>query len=121
MTTISEDTQPSGTTPGGIAGFLLARIAEDESVARYALSRDDGGALDYGGQWFGAVEHARRWEPTRVLAECEAKRSIVGICQEGIESDMACQEGHSWGFEGTLQHLAAVYSEHPDYDESWRP
>jgi hypothetical protein len=61
--------------------FLLARIAEDEARAHYALSRGGGGALEYGGQWYGAIKHAERWEPARALAECAAKRAII-TCHE---------------------------------------
>jgi hypothetical protein len=60
--------------------FLLARIAEDEAVAR---------ALSYSPRWImahdmpdafpGVVEQIMRWDPARVLAECAAKRRIVEI------------------------------------------
>jgi hypothetical protein len=91
--------------------FLLARIAEDEESARFAMSRNDGGALDYAGQWFGAVGHAERWEPVRVLAECEAKRRIVERCR--------ASNGY-WGAE-VERMLALPYADHPDYREEWKP
>lgn len=113
----------------GLTEFLLARIAEDESAAMYALSRDDGGALDYGGQWFGAVKHAERWEPTRALAECKAKQEVV----DAAWSDHLRIEGE-WGmcygqdaleaandYPDAIVALAAVYADHPDYREEWRP
>lgn len=102
----------------GIAEFLLARIAEDEAVARAATP----------GPWewepetegcgsIGAVgdvgihvsdedaEHIARWDPARVLAECDAKRRIVNEC----------------GWVTVMQLLALPYTDHPAYDESWRP
>ena len=102
-----------------VAQFLLARIDEDESTARYALSRGDSGALDYGGQWFGAVTHAERWEPTRVLAECEAKRQMLGL----LEADVADPRNalrRDWAAE-ILRGMGSVYANHPDYRQEWRP
>lgn len=46
-----------------LADFLLARIAEDEAVARddYRCNTD------------------LRWTPARMLAECEAKRRLIAL------------------------------------------
>lgn len=105
--------------------FLLARIAEDEAVAReYAsLTRTEA-------RWKLDVEFDREWgepvaidiDPARVLAECEAKRQIVGECQEAIQESEVMPYGGSSGLGlAVLQSLAAVYADHPDYDEAWRP
>ncbi len=77
--------------------FLLERIAEDEAHAREAMGATDGewsswnrswdaGARDLaaGGERIAALpttidEHVCRHDPARVLAECEAKRRIVGL------------------------------------------
>lgn len=65
------------------------------------------------------VEHVRRHDPARVLAECEAKRRIVGLhpeilggCQECANEHFPCR---------TLRVLATVYADHPDYRDGWRP
>ena len=56
--------------------------------------------------------HAARHDPARVLRECEAKRRIVDDVKSGwFDTDL----------DGACKHLAAVYSDHPDYDEAWRP
>ena len=56
--------------------------------------------------------HIARHNPARVLRECEAKRRIVDDVQCGwFDTDLA----------GACKHLAAVYSDHPDYDEEWKP
>lgn len=85
-----------------ITEFLLARIAEDEAVARAATPgpwRTDGtaiggarhqpvvkGGFDSAGSLQDAcapwdAEHIAHWNPARVLAECEAKRRIVELHQ----------------------------------------
>lgn len=59
--------------------------------------------------------------PARVLAECEAKRQIVAahaddhkFCGDEVilEPGAPCD---------TLLTLAAVYADHPDYRDEWRP
>lgn len=88
-----------------LTDFLLARITEDEEQAREFVQYEDD-----------VYETAGWLRPTRVLAECEAKRRIVGlkIC-------MACDiEGQDCTHQDdTLALLAGVYSDHPDYDPSW--
>jgi hypothetical protein len=63
--------------------FLLARIAEDEITAHYAILH---GPLDrneiFGGQWFGWVTHAERHLPAHVLAEYKAKRAIIAVVSD---------------------------------------
>lgn len=130
-----------------ITEFLLARIAEDETAARlcaemfpppwdasdrgwrvriYAadvptpdLSSDDEGAMSTrnpvvmevepdrhieDSRWLSErVEHVRRHDPARVLRECEAKRRIV--------------EQHA---APAIAALAAIYADHPDYEEGWQ-
>lgn len=100
-----------------ITEFLLARIAEDEARAHYALSRGDGGALEYGGQWYGAIKHAERWEPTRVLAECEAKRSLIGLLQSDSRDPHNAMR-REWADE-ILRAFATVHADHPDYNVTW--
>lgn len=98
--------------------FLLARIAEDERAAKILLEHDQRPLLSVAL----TVNH-----PARFLAECEAKRRIVGIYHYVSMSEP--DEGHSsvpLGGDGpetyyeAVQHLAAVYADHPDYDEAWR-
>jgi hypothetical protein len=56
------------------------------------------------------AEHIAAWHPTRVLAECRAKRQLV----ESVGADDAAREV-------VLRTLAVVYADHPDYSEDWRP
>jgi hypothetical protein len=93
-----------------VTEFLRDRLAEDEE----ALGGDDT-----------ADPHAVR----RRRAELRAKRAILELHQ-GL-ADI-------WGFHGcltcgnvadttagypcpTVRELAAIYDEHPSYDEAWRP
>src|SRR5690606_8332982 len=124
VATTDSDTQPSGTTPGGVVGFLLARIAEDERVAREspfdragtAHPDEIGQPIKAGGRAriatcaVDVMNHIARHDPARVLAECQAKRAIVAQCESGLANG---DFGESTLAEVTLRHLAAVYADHP--------
>jgi hypothetical protein len=134
-----------------LVDFLLARIAEDEAIAQAALrprySESDEPQWSYDGNPSGAVtagryviaqastweqhdpdggrlaRHIARWDPARVLAECAAKRAII----ERLTPDPTGTRDSAPAFqeqlngEPTLKLLAAVYSNHPDYQQTWRP
>lgn len=132
-----------------LSEFLLARFAEDESEARKAGDRFGGGPWEYDGNYnvaghppFGGPvrasvqdpsigRHVARWDPNRVLAECEAKRAIVEARQmidaHVRQVALADQEGARdarntrAGLDVALKALALPYASHPDYDESWKP
>jgi hypothetical protein len=70
--------------------FLLARIAEDEEM----------------------VEPVMIVHPDRFLAECVAKRRIV----EDLDTAKVRERV---ALHRVMRHLAAVYSDHPEYDEAW--
>ncbi len=104
--------------------FLLARVAEDEEWAQAAAedadfySHEKGYAVDH--KWLRIARHTsggRRSEhldgvpsPPRVLAECEAKRRLLGWAR--IEHRNT---------NPVLRLLALPYADHPDYREEWRP
>jgi hypothetical protein len=101
--------------------FLLARIDEDEEAALvcygpefldwdYVLSEIKQGT-GYIDQQECTYRHALRWDPARVLAECETKRRIV----LGDHPD-----NEYWAYDSILRVLALPYANHPDYDEAWR-
>ncbi|GAA2484752.1 DUF6221 family protein [Streptomyces thermolineatus] len=76
------------------------------------------------------AEHiARHADPARVLREVEAKRRLLALHEPGemefVDGDvcMACDvrdEGPHYPCL-TLRLIAAVYDQHPDYREDWRP
>lgn len=113
-----------------IQEFLLARIAEDEMDAVMAcrhlveVGRGDqwhykaGKMVDPFGDEIrdrvGAVAkvmrggaHMARHDPARVLRECEAKRELVDTWHDE----------HGGGH--VLKTLAAVYADHPEYQQKW--
>jgi hypothetical protein len=98
--------------------FLLARIAEDEAAE---LAR-------VGNLPIGIVIPPD--SHNRVLAECEAKRRIMQIhaCRSMSVARPICDTcwNDTWmGYAdypcGTLHALAAVYANHPDYRDEWKP
>lgn len=89
--------------------FLLARIAEDQQAANYTM----------------IMTSARVWNPARFRAECEARRRIVEDFQEyaadyrAAPSDFAAGRRHAALL--AVTRIAAVYADHPDYRQEWRP
>lgn len=115
-----------------LTDFLLGRIAEDEERARdayydgqvWAPEEESVVSLDRDldvvttldrkrDAWFAAD-----WSPSRVLAECQAKRRIVTVSAVGAAKDTDDWACVAWA---VLCDLATVYADHPDYEESWRP
>lgn len=108
-----------------VTEFLEARIAEDEAAA-------ERGGWHNGGATFANDNYGCLLvQPARVLAECAAKRAIIEqaseatsdryrtigsfcVTQAEIEAEEATDPG-----ELILKALAAVYSDHPDYDKDW--
>lgn len=106
-----------------IAEFLNARLDEADAamVDGECRCQDDG-------------DDAYRPDcPAFILADIAAKRAIIEAhpmetwYTEAVTGCTVCHEDYSWGpdlVEGpcpTLRHLGSVYSDHPDYDKSWKP
>ena len=135
---------------GDLAKFLLARISEDEAAARAVKPlghnfdmggnrRDDRfthGRLGFASEdgyprrlpEGGEGAHFARWEPARVLAECEAKRRIVKEAHAVAVATHGVVDIPTWstGLAGDLAdhvlvQLASAYADHPDYRPEWRP
>ncbi len=137
-----------------ITEFLLARIAEDETMAQAASQGEwiavtgSGpkrrrqqtamiGLADMRGQGEAGclavfaglnpnraddADHAARHDPTRVLAECKAKRAIVEIHDGTVDGERNTHpcDGTLGVYEcDTLRALAAVYADHADYNPEW--
>lgn len=123
--------------------FLTARLDEDEQAAMRVKSNwrqigetgvvvasDDGYAEECAnGNWTGIAEHIVRHDPVRVLAEVDAKRRIIALCEpplvdvtgpDDTERQYIPGEGEPWGLP-VLRLMALPYAGHPDYDEAWRP
>jgi hypothetical protein len=125
-------TQAVGTQT--LAEFLLARIAEDEEVARSATRDSSYGWSDNAftqavelAENEGAVEeataHIARHNPARVLAECEAKRRIVTRWEFAVGQASNADEGWEMiagALEDCVCDLALPYVDHPDFREEWQ-
>lgn len=109
----------------GIVEFLEARIAEDEARvdAIHSLATERYGGLP--------VYRNVSGSPTRILREVAAKRELMAReapsrCQGHPKPWMQHGE-HGAGFcfapseDSVLYVLAAIYSDHPDFNEEWRP
>jgi len=99
--------------------FLTARIEDDEAIARAFVefrSRVDCFTPE-------ATDFVERFDPARVLAECEAKRRIIGRWHETARpySDSRQQEIHETLDEEVLPLLALPYADRPGYRDEWRP
>ncbi|MCZ2821311.1 DUF6221 family protein [Modestobacter sp. VKM Ac-2977] len=131
------------------ADFLLARIAEDEAVARAAFQQvkervvggwywsDAGDAVFLDdtptpvacGPWKQpmhqpSAQHMVRWDPERVLAECLAKRRIVESAQRAFRGReefgrSPLERGAASGFGLAVTLLAMAYADHPEYREEY--
>lgn len=96
-----------------LADFLLARIAEDEAEARKGKADSysiEGGGITYAETGYNTLPDLTI-DPDRVLAECGAKRVAVDWY---LNDDATVMEA-------TIRALAAVYANHPEYRDGWRP
>ncbi len=123
---------------GDLTAFLNARLDEDEAYGPRPLEP---------GEYPNVFEGHEPGAPKRVLREVEAKRKILGMHHPtqphpefGFTYPAAakfcgwCGPGDNWQAEqepdhypfalwpcGHARQLAAVYSDHPDYREEWKP
>jgi hypothetical protein len=112
--------------------FLLARITEDEEVANNAICGCGGPACTVNNGWYdhseaearleedGPARHVVRFSPSRVLAECKAKREIVATAVGYGAEYPDFEGGYQTGYEEAAGDLAEVYSDHPDFDPVWK-
>ena len=110
-----------------ITEFLEARIAEDEAVSERR------GSFPHSVHSSDIVGTYRQNCPdclglpgrARVLAECAAKRAIIELADQVETMDYQITNEWGGGLEGTgdniLKALAAVFADHPDYREEWKP
>ena len=102
-----------------LAEFLLARVSEDERVARAARGAGLHDTRPAVKEWFG-VAH-----PDRMLVWSDARRRIVALhhaAPRGTDGG----EGRCAGCAHpapcpTLRLMSLPYADHPDFREEWRP
>lgn len=120
-----------------LTDFLLARIADDEAVARAANEASSGS-----GPWWvdgpakvsrkfwiyatgekfqdeATATHIAHHDPTRVIAECASKTIIVKHHGMVAGGKPWCEaDGRPWPCD-TMRALASVYADHHHFDSSW--
>ena len=116
-----------------LAEFLLARIAEDEAVARRA-QRAYQHVFGIPHYFTANSDTSVAMNPRVALAECEAKRRIVEDADtyvgefenedwrtnDTFTAGRVAGRARSWR-DDTLRLLALPYADHSDYEEGWRP
>lgn len=121
-----------------LAEFYAARLDEDEAAARAA-----GGALPWRAVltddpettlvldadqstvagWLDAGEaaHIARHDPARVLREVEAGRKLLAAYEHACDlTPGSYKHGAGEALEEALSIRAEVWSDHPDFDETWK-
>jgi hypothetical protein len=109
--------------------FLLARITEDEAVARAVVDESGCGPTRPIGTgsdpWRSERAFAEHLTPARVLAECDAKRRIVADALDFAEQYRVertpTREGMRWAAMVAAGQLATAYANHTDYRDEWKP
>lgn len=92
-----------------ITEFLEARIAEDEADAinRVVLPFTDRRGLSDS-------------DAERIHAECAAKRALM---KAGVELEDSRSDANLWSMDSPddviMRILAAIYKDHPDYQQEW--
>ena len=121
-----------------LAEFYAARLDEDEAAARAATPGEwaalDGGVMSVENEsWpVSSTESARnredrvhiaRHDPARVLREVEAKRKILETIDHAERESDAVDNIQIDGYlaDDLRKLLALPFSDHPDYDQEWRP
>ncbi len=121
-----------------LAAFAAARLLEDEarSWAIHDIAKCD--ALLYEEDMAAAARRDPGCDcghPARIRREVAAKRQLIDISWKHMATiDAEWGDGHGADeirqgmcpdetpdSNKTLRALAAVYSDHPDYDQAWRP
>jgi hypothetical protein len=111
--------------------------AVDDASHAEAIHAANGAVVVGGGRWGGEASvfdstedalHIARHNPTRVLADVTFKRELLAehepVLQAAVKDDevtpmLVCRvDGLDCPF---AQGLAALYDDHPDYKEAWRP
>lgn len=82
-----------------LTDFLLARIADTQAIAFQQMRQ-------------GARRH--------VLNLARAERAIV-VSADEHEPELDQGDNGEAVYARVLRHLAAVYADHPDYRDEWRP
>jgi hypothetical protein len=94
--------------------FIRARIADDEAAGKVGDEKGCRAARDRPDTTF---------DPRRVLADCEARRTVVASYERLIRDarDGGASDGTVLGLERVLKCIASPYADHPDHRPEWSP
>jgi hypothetical protein len=103
-----------------VTDFILARVADDEAVARWVIEQNAWGPdapISTGDDpWPSEQAFAEHLAPARVLAQCEAHRAIVELWRQAHD----IYGGEAGAFmSDTLRALANIWSDHKDFQADW--
>lgn len=115
------DTMTEETSDGENIYYTVEKVgARDATVAELSSSQSIGR---------NQASHIARHDPARVLAECAAKRAIIEQAQKASEVEQEFDERiwagagpdrvEPWAGDAILFAIAAVYKDHPDYQQEW--
>lgn len=126
-----------------LAAFLLARVEDDEAAAKAATNARWEPSIEIDGWRHGRrtvvaaggkrvvtvdqtrchhepaepnVDHIARWDPARVLAECAAKRALIGL-----HADDGPSQGYVGGRYDEMPHACGICGTHGEYGEYGEP
>lgn len=113
-----------------LAAWLLEQLAEDQSEARDALERTTTSRRMIRGRMVEVKMEPPRWRstawpPSRVLAECDAKRKIVEHAQTIAaevreDGSNVLLYGQHLALQTVLKQLALPYADRPGYRQEWQ-
>jgi hypothetical protein len=118
-----------------LADFLLARVAEDEAAIEGTAANEFVRTGESFSARFMSYEsdhtyqdsaYVDRFDPARMLAECEAKRRIIRQYERArfavavTEAQEPFLRGVATGLDAAMIVLAQPYVDHPDYNPEWR-
>ena len=115
-----------------LVAFLKARLDEDEAAANAAWGVE--WDWRYIAQPFGErpsiahTVHIARHDPARVLREVEAKRAMIARYERAaalpasvVSFTHGQDDGYAQACADAIRDAAAVWSDHPDYRQEWKP
>ena len=136
---------PDGPEVSDLVAFLAARLDEDEAAAREFHEVRTCGSVCTGWDYDFNPDRCDCGHPARLFREAEAKRAILMRHSIAVSSEeralVEAGDGHlkwedilavdcavcGWVSDTPgsgcpdLRALAAVWSDHPDYDPAWKP
>ncbi|MEU7170337.1 DUF6221 family protein [Micromonospora tulbaghiae] len=101
-----------------LTAWLRQQLDDDEQVAISASHARH--FYDCLGDCF---DHHERWDDARVLAEVDAKRRVIAVCEADLgQRGTGAVDGEvdrpTWD---VLAALALPYADRPGYRDEWRP